>query len=588
MENNDFTPKKIIDDNICCSIPLYQRLFEWKEEQIEKFLCDILSQYKKDKSLPYHIGMLTAYRNGDTLDLVDGQQRFTLITLMAIALGWKEFVVLPNSSDLRLTFFARPKDQLYLHDKINSSAPVAINRRMDNAINCITRFFLTESFESGDYRVAFENYIFNNLTFFIYTLPQSYTSDQLNKYFEAMNSAGRALENYEILKVDLLRQSAQKDRNNSIWNAVERMDKFVIKQNENEKLEDYRVRYTSEINRLIEDSAYANSIIESSSQDIVCKCIGDINPSPVKPDSTSYEVEGMRSIINFSNFLLLVLDIHLKEKGSYEFHRTDKLLETFCRLTNTEDIDVFYEQLLLYKLLFDFYVIKIQSERAQNSYNIEYGSDEEYEKGLKKSLIQFQSMLYVSTPHYNWLRNILVWIKNEHLSITPNTLMRELKKTDNQYRKNCVPDENFFHYGTIERYWFWRLDYYLWEKETKLESGDKNILNYTFRTNRSIEHLHPKDQEKNTIWTSEHINSFGNLAMISQSFNSSQSNDDIETKFGRIKSQINKQEIESIKMYLMYQFSEKEGYKWTEEKMLEHRQEMINLLKESFSPTDLL
>lgn len=587
MENNEFTPEKIIDDNICCSIPLYQRLFEWEEEQIEKFLCDILSQYQKDKALPYHIGMLTAYRNGDKLELVDGQQRFTLITLMAIAFNWKEFVLLPNSTDLRLSFFARPKDQQYLCAKINNLPHDSINGKMEKAINCINRF-IQESFDSDNNRADFKNYTFTNLTFFIYTLPESYTPDKLNKYFEAMNSAGRALENHEILKVNLLQTSTRKDRNNSIWNVVEQMDKFVIKQNDDENSKNYRARYASEINKLIADSSYADTIIKASLQATSYKCIGDINPSSVKPNSTSYEVEGVRSIINFSNFLLLVLDIHLNERGSYEFHRTDKLLETFCRLTNVENVDVFYEQLLLYKLLFDFYIIKVQSEQARNSYNIEYSNDDECDKGIKKGLIQFQSMLYVSTSHYSWLRDILVWIKQEHLNITPTMLMLKLKENDNECHENNIPDEKFLIYGKIERYWFWRLDYYLWEEEAKKVSGDSNILNYTFRTNRSIEHLHPKNQENNKIWASEHIDSFGNLALISQSFNSSQSNDDIDTKFGRIKSQINRKELESIKMYCMYQISEAEGYKWTEEKMLKHQLDMINVLKESFSTTNLL
>ena len=54
MSNNNYTPKSIADlgGQMKFSIPLYQRLFEWGEVQVEKLLNDLRSHYnhyKKDQ-----------------------------------------------------------------------------------------------------------------------------------------------------------------------------------------------------------------------------------------------------------------------------------------------------------------------------------------------------------------------------------------------------------------------------------------------------------------------------------------------------------------------------------------------------------
>ena len=41
MINNKYTPKEIAESSLLFSIPLYQRLFEWERDQIEKLLNDL-------------------------------------------------------------------------------------------------------------------------------------------------------------------------------------------------------------------------------------------------------------------------------------------------------------------------------------------------------------------------------------------------------------------------------------------------------------------------------------------------------------------------------------------------------------------
>ena len=88
---------------------------------------------------------------------------------------------------------------------------------------------------------------------------------------------------------------------------------------------------------------------------------------------------------------------------------------------------------------------------------------------------------------------------------------------------------------------------------------------YVFRANRSIEHLHPQHQVNNEDWDDKDIHSFGNLAMISQSFNSQQSDDPVTVKFARIMDQAHNHTLQSLKLYHMYLLADKNPNGWTVE-----------------------
>ena len=86
---NTYTPELISNKpEMIFQIPLYQRLFEWDNEQIEQLLNDLLTSWRKDCSKPYYIGMLTSNIISKATELVDGQQRFTVMMLLGIYFGW--------------------------------------------------------------------------------------------------------------------------------------------------------------------------------------------------------------------------------------------------------------------------------------------------------------------------------------------------------------------------------------------------------------------------------------------------------------------------------------------------------------------
>ena len=97
-------------------------------------------------------------------------------------------------------------------------------------------------------------------------------------------------------------------------------------------------------------------------------------------------------------------------------------------------------------------------------------------------------MLYVSqTPIYEWLKPFLVnLMQNQPTGCS--IILQWLKDTDDAYRKLPENVEEMSYKNGVDRYWFWRLDYYLWENRAKYfkEEEDREIVDeYVFRANRS-------------------------------------------------------------------------------------------------------
>lgn len=132
---------------------------------------------------------------------------------------------------------------------------------------------------------------------------------------------------------------------------------------------------------------------------------------------------------------------------------------------------------------------------------------------------------------------------------------KTLGEKDNVRNPDTPPIE-ILNYETSPVYWFRRLDYYSWEKNCNSENNhDFSLIDkFKFRRDgRSIEHLYPQNENKQgESWKKENIHRFGNFALISSSFNSTQGNDSLGVKFARVEAQIKRGQLESIKLYKMY------------------------------------
>lgn len=583
MNTYRYTPEKIVEEKLIFSIPLYQRLFSWGEEQVKGLLYDLKNHFDPDldNGTPYYLGMLSCIKSGNHYDLIDGQQRFTVMILLAIVLRnyyekWNGFL----DGGKRLRFMSRTKDNEYLTAVINRQVEILDpNRKMEDGKKIIFDFMVSQ-FSSDDMRESFAKSAYTRMSFFFSELPLSYASNpaSLNKYFEAMNAGGKGLEQHEILKVKLMRGEENKVHLTQIWNAVCDLNRPVIKRNEKDLEEGYRSKYMQAI-ELCRNHRFneAFELCESSYDTEDNNEIGDIEAKQ-QDFRQSFIETGERSFITFPEFLMMVIDIYLNLSGSYSFYRKE-LLKIYESHPIPDKQD-FYNQLLFYRLLLDYYIVYKEGDENTNKYDIVFK-----EGASAEALKQYQSMLYVSqSPFYNWLKPVLERLHNETVRDTDELLLW-IKEIGNSLHP-LPRDVNEMTYDNgIDRYWFWRLDYYLWERKEdyfKTEEEKQIVEEYVFRANRSIEHLHPQHQENNDIWSDDDIHSFGNLAMISQSFNSQQSDDPVTVKFARIKDQAHNHTLQSIKMYLMYLDAEKSPLGWKVDIKNKHQDKMYDLLKKSY------
>lgn len=607
-----YTPEKISSGEFkgyrIFRIPIYQRLFEWEDEQLLGLLGDMKVYFENENiegNARYYLGMMTVSSSGNGIaDLVDGQQRFTTMMLLGIAMHnvcggeWGKF-----ATKDRLSFIAREDDKSYLqwlignykdfNETASKDIPVPVNNKMQHALKVIEDFLKG----LGEGKETYCNNVYRRLTFFVAELPAGYkqSPQKLNKYFEAMNSAGRSLEQHEKIKVELLKNCPDgydKGDFNNIWNEVERMDKRILCAEENGGTA-YQI--DAEIEKVCQTEIITDYAVERQEYQDYGMKVEDILPSEEEPKEQRARKD-ISSVIDFQELLILVLNFTLNQESPLDKHKLEDVFKSL--LSNSDKIPLFYRNLYLIRLLLDRYVIRVEKEDGRNTYRLRL-TDAETITEDERRLIQYQSMLYVSTPAHKWLVPYLNWLGNLEANIrkglTASTLLDKLKEIDkNQIHKesDLKPVDDMAYDKGIERYWFWRLDYYLWERrKEKDENGNYRFFNvkeqnvvdpYVFRANRSIEHLHPQNQAYNEKWDEKNVNSFGNIAMISASFNSQQSNKSVEEKFGRIKSQLKSKELESLKMYKMYLMAGETDTGWTIERKNMHQEEMYQILKESF------
>lgn len=590
INSTPYSPKTLVKNNIRFRIPLYQRPYTWREKQVKQLLDDLWSSSEQSKDSPYFIGIMNISRtdyDDSTFDLIDGQQRLTTLSVMALVM--KDLIIEDNDYDRgwanfcgRIDFYGREEDKAFLENGLPKDNT---NKNLLNAKSVIESFFNGKN--AGD-KEAFALYVYNNASFFLSVIPQDYTIIEKNKQFIRMNNRGKQLELVDILKVKL--SSVEGLDSKSFlekWNAISQMN-CVEKSDKNDQQD--------EGSTILEIIASNESVNLPKENEIYYK-----------------------SIAPFDEFLLIGLE---RMKGCAISYDREKILKTFGFdgdgenkiVWNKDYVNEFMGILEVQFDLFCKYFIRRDKEEKYKWQDVKNGQDKNNQDNERNNnewnmLRQFQSYLYVSREPHQWMKDAFVWLDNNIFD--PSVFLEELKRVDNEYAKKLLKEGRTYHekFPNINRYWFWRLDYYLWEKslhkgsknganENDKNSGtigvfdlkeeEKNVVEkYVFSSNRSVEHLHPQNESVEGSWgDGGAVNSFGNLAMISQTLNSYQSNKSIQEKFGKIEKSIaDNKSVESLKLYWMY-LAYKKGNKWTKEMASKHCEEMCKILDDSFQNND--
>ena len=457
------------------------------------------------------------------------------------------------------------------------------------------------------------------------------------KYFEVMNNRGKQLEKHQVLKAKLL-EVISKDNSKSdninyakIWDYCSNMNVYIEDSiyygdlNKDEK--DVEKNAREPLKEFLSKSKIPKYF--SAQEVVVSLSINDIL-NPENKDDTSnrkeefYVRQEYGSIVKFPIFIMQVFKIFIAKGKDKKLKDINDLVVNDGHLINSFYdknefiLDYFTSKefilfLLRMRLLYDYFIFKRDDNdtpllNPTKNIFINQNQDE------IKNILMLQLLFNFTAPQriaQDWLAVSLSWLdKNFDKENIYSIFSQELIKFDrtmalerlrdnknltglvNNYLINNNKAFNFdeanfekksqLNCGTATaHYWFYKLDYLLWKNDSIWKDLNLNFDLSKFRLSRlnSIEHIYPQQpfKQKEEWKNSEHLDNFGNLALISNHMNSSLSNKDYnEEKRGLLINQLNKGTIESLKMVLIYS-----KYKeWTPENCNKHQTEMINLLIE--------
>ena len=629
------------DENKCnYIIPIYQRNYAWGDDEISSLLQDIKNACEKNKEQDknYYIGSLVVYRrdNGD-FEVIDGQQRLTTLTLIMHYLGKLNF---------RNVFFEHRDESEQALSNLNSEK---LPSNFSQALEIINKGI----HEWGGNKTNFAKFLLEKVEIIRTEVPEG---TDLNHYFEIMNTRGEQLEKNEILKARLMKKLPKGIKQSlfaKIWGACSDMSRYVVmgiiepelrKNIFGEDWTNIPKTFTEIVDNYKGEEKDTTPDVDSqkngnseSDEPSIISLIGSYNYKIVQSIQDNEFTNGsFNSVIDFPNFLMHVLRIYLeqnpKDKVVRDISLDEKyLLSYFDEEWDKDDVIKFIDVLLSCRYLFDKYVIKSSTLRAEDEhwslwkiikgkssnyyYKNTFGGDKSESNDTDtneqtKNAIMLLSMFHVSNPsriYKNWLYAVLRWLFKNKDNITFYSYVDFLKELCDKFYfgNNCQGEDitdiilgkeiNFssneeWNGGVlVPNFVFNRLDYQLWElpneKVKKLLKNDEWLTDntkdaiwkkfrFTFRS--SVEHHYPQHPSVGDELESG-LNDFGNLYLLSQSKNSSLGNSSPEEK----KKHYRNNEYDSLKQAIMMNYNE-----WTEREIKEHGEKMIEILNQPLSKAD--
>ncbi|WP_295160079.1 DUF262 domain-containing protein [uncultured Brachyspira sp.] len=637
-ELKTYTLYEIFDNDDRYRIPIYQRNFAWGEKEILELLLDIYNQYKNDKESNYYIGsLIVAHKENDNIyDVIDGQQRLTVISLIYIYLIEKS--LLTNeliTKDITIYFEIRDEINEYLKKKlgkeeINEAYVTEENglQSFEYAFNVINNFFNENFKENEDIKKEYTDFLFDKVQIIRIILPKD---TDLIEYFEIMNTRGEQLELHDILKARLLsfiEDKKEREKYSNKWDICSNFNMYVQYALNNIKNKNY------------DDGDRLKNIFEKMENE-KCKIDESITDNINKENRHSQ----FESIIDFPNFLLHSIYLFDFEKNNKKEYVPDSfndkfLLKIFDKYIeknmkreeeNSTFSKEFIESLLEYRKIFDNYIIKkdnseeafsdqyrLRSYKKNESidkegkvtYNHNYictitNNEEEYKnidniKKINDFIIHLQTILEILTPakhNKTWLYKLLKsLISNNNQKIVmlinlTNTLWNVFREDiysldfKNLSLGTATPHRLFYYIDFLILLEFklnpndFKNNYFK-NDEKKFKDFEKIADDFKFASVGSIEHIYSQKQAENIVLDNDILHSIGNLCLISSSQNTLLGKWDYNNKRVEWEKFKRKYSLKQALVFCKYD-------KWGEDDIKNHQEEIISLLEKYKDKDDL-
>ncbi|MGL2457229.1 DUF262 domain-containing protein [Helicobacter pylori] len=568
-------------------IPIYQRPYQWTEENCKKLLDDLLSSYECYKESDYFCGSLVliaigtdSATNAKTYDVVDGQQRLSTFILLAKVLatlynnennevlnktsrdflekslgdtdGEKRKRLTFNTIGLNakddfqgaLDFFDNPDASKVKNSKINDPSK-GKNNYLKNAI-CLINYLREKEIEDIN---DFIKWLYFKVVFIKTTCPNV---SMALRIFSVLNARGLPLHAIDIFKAELLKKLAkEKDQEEFVfrWNALRQ------KCSENEskfpkRKENKREKNAAEI-LFSWYLAYLNPVTGAKSmEERLADQFERLNKPPL---------EYLKGIENFYNAYCKVLEMqdwhaHLLSYLASDFWRVI-LCTSILHHYSDQDIEALKE--LLVKFYCQNWVAEQTEPKKQTSCNI------------IKALKEKQSVENIASI-------VKEYLDDDNNKITQN--FREKLKDDHLYEKHKKASKNSWLRPILIL-----VEYFISDdpRPKRIEKNDFHV-----------EHILPQKPDPSSQWVKDfseeerelYTHSLANLTLLGGTKNAQASNLDFKDKkkiYMGEEIKLNKKK--PFKVMTCYKMTIDIAYKYTEwtPKSLEKRKEELIQIIES-------
>ncbi len=502
-------------------IPLYQRNFAWGEEQISRLLQDIYESMCSGDEHFYVGSLIVLQRGNGELEVIDGQQRLTMLSILS--------GILNIGMRLSLRYDSRPEVEDFFRVLHSGSMPQ--NRKetsISHFFEAIDLAWSTQldvertepiTLKTESVKVKMADYIKHHVCVVREIMP---SDTDVAAYFEIMNNRGEQLQEHEIIKGLLLGKLHEEGHDcysqvcSKIWDACSQVETRIQKSfaPSIRKIlfgEDYT---TIDLKGRSEDISFGNQnipvldLLKVQSKDVGALTLEEIVNSRLNTDDLAEVSEDNddnsteESIIDFPNFLMHIFRLYYNQSYRLSFQKTEEakdipLSEKYLlKVYNTIKHEVkpldFFLRLLFCRVVFDKYVVKsnvtdddekrewvllkpyIYEDTKRNTRTLRFKPTfDDQQNAVIRSLSCLQ-VSFRAKPYKNYLQTILNWFVHEDVASVENSyleklhclMLDEFNRTSTDYIGLTEYDEkrqgtSVPHYlFNFADYLYWRMKYY--------------------------------------------------------------------------------------------------------------------------------
>jgi len=529
-------------------IPAYQRAYSWEKKQCTQFLDDLVEQ----KGKRYYLGQFLFEKDGNTLFVIDGQQRLTTTILFLSAIAKIKIQKGENIDSIRDVYltdvFKTIDDDQVIFKKVTQKHLVSAiddtetisQKRIIEAFN----FFVTELDKRDTESLNLIQQTLENAVISTFYITNKVEATQV---FEYQNNRGKELSRFEVIKAYLMHQIyIQSTDDNQANNDIAEIQSIISKTyryieavegyfTENELLDNYCYLFFN-IGGNIEEIKEKLNKEENKTQKtqwikLFFENFVELTHSAksIVRNKNQSDIANLFLVGNEANWKIVLLTIFYKgEVTGDTFKKILKLLEVLCFKLKLGDFRTDY--LPNYsKRYFD----------PKDAYNL----DKLYQDIKNATETGFKGYWNEGDRFKNIITNYF--------------------------------DNEKYHYDIN------KIKYVLWQYENSLRLKNRSgaLLDKDLYNSYTIEHIkpqNPKDEEYSEDFKKNYLHLAGNLVLLTQSQNS---------KFGN-KSFDKKREL--FQDTALSSYTEiREKTQWTETEITERHKRISDFAKQYFDTSNL-